>query len=356
MTTRYWVIFLFTIFSLVHFSLTGQCTAAVVDRYRLEVSTGKPAASPNPAAIDESVAFSFIVALFDEQGNQIEEVPAEVKSIAYNVSCATGSIKQNQPVMNISGDKHSASRTQRLLYASVSSTASFPTVGKHTLTLSVTVTFDNGSSIKMPCAIPVDVVTATLTVYADPPKNPVPMAHILPNAIAVTGDDIGHSFWKIEVEKKNEWGTDRKINLLDANGVPGPPSQDVVGCPYGFYPVGWDKMTLALLAYDGTIGDDSRSGHLDNAASKSYSITIEKAKAVVDETVNLVSGHKYHLHNIGGKNCTKQCVHISNDVAGCNAPNGIGMIGWRPNENVILASPSFFPFANPYHHAIQLSK
>jgi hypothetical protein len=57
-------------------------------------------------------------------------------------------------------------------------------------------------------------------------------------------------------------------------------------------------MVLALNLYDGTIGDDSGHGY---TASKSYPITVLKANAVINETINLVDGHKYHLQNIVGK-------------------------------------------------------
>ncbi|MDR0611030.1 MAG: hypothetical protein LBG58_13040, partial [Planctomycetaceae bacterium] len=283
---------------------------------------------------------------------RLEEVPAEVKQITYSVNCTVGTITNVNPNMVISTDKHSASKTIKQLYSAVSAIAQFPQTGNLSLGLTVTVIFNDDSYLQKSYSIFINVVSATLTVYADPPKNPVRMVHIDPNAICVTGNDIGHSFWKVEVEKKSQWGTDKKITLIDDNGTPQAP-QDVASCPYGFYPFGWNKMVLALIVYNGVIGDDSPHSV---GASKSYSITITKAKAVIDETIDLATGHNYHLQNVGGKNCTKQCVHISNDIAGCNAPSGIGMVGWRPTANTVVAAPSFIWFANPYHHTKQLSQ
>jgi len=83
---------------------------------------------------------------------------------------------------------------------------------------------------------------------------------------------------------------------------------------------------------------------------------LNKAIDVVNKTVSLaLQPDKYHVRNEGGHNCTGQCVNISNNTAGCNAPNGIGMAAWHPNANLSLGVTDFKKFPNPYHHAKQLS-
>ncbi|MDR0605093.1 MAG: hypothetical protein LBG80_12395, partial [Bacteroidales bacterium] len=330
--------------------LANHVNATDSDNFSLTVGKGKPDATPNPAAVNETVTFRFTVSLFDSQGKRLEEVPAEVKQITYSVNCTVGTITNVNPNMVISTDKHSASKTIKHLYSGVSATAQFPQTGNLSLGLTVTITFNDDSYLQMSHSIFVNVVDATLTVYADPPQNPSKVL-FFPNAVGYTGFDIGHSFWKVEIDSGLAVGTNPQVSVIDSasNAVV---NTNVRGKKFGFYPDGGIKALLALQVYDGEIrGDESHPYQV----SKSYSININKAIEVVNKIVSLVSQPgQYHVLNIGGHNCTGQCVNISNNTAGCNAPNGIGMAAWRPNANIILGIIDFKSFPNPYHHAEQL--
>lgn len=334
---------------------------ATLDGYTIRVSKGAPPAVPSMLAKGEKGTFNFTVTL-SHNGIHIEEVPPGM-TLAYRVSSPEESkITNVEPktygfppggIQYVRGKAVDANNID----SNVSAEVDFRDLtGKQSVTLRVSLIRDSDSvGVADSETIEVEIVSATLTVYADPPKKPVSVIHVDENAICLTGNDIGHSFWKVEVEKRNEWGTDKKIKLRNAEGEQNQASQDVVGIPYGFYPLGWDKLVLALIYYEGTIGDDRNNGHFENAVSKTYSISVADAQKVIDTTISLVSGHIYHLANLApGKNCTKQCVYVGKTVAGCNTPNGVGMITWRENDKISIAIPSLIPFANPYHHSQQL--
>ncbi|MDR2407830.1 MAG: hypothetical protein LBE13_06940 [Bacteroidales bacterium] len=320
--------------------IASHVNATDSDNFSLTVDKGKPDASPNPAAVNEAVTFRFVVSLYDSQGKRIEEVPTEVKQITYTVNCDVGTITNVVPNMVISTDKHSASKTVRQLYSGVSATAQFPQAGNYSLGLTVTVMFnDNSTPLQKSYSIFINVVDATCTVFANRPPTKilysalgVPIRHCISTP--------GHSFWKIEYSAPP--GT------LTSNET------SVVGKPYGHYP----KNTLSsgknvINVVDGKIRDDSSHSYEESA---SFSITPANAKNALAETFRLCNdnGLKYHLINTFAKNCTGQCVRVSNSFAHANSPTGVGTIGWVDNANDAEGTYDPVPFSNPYHHAEQL--
>jgi hypothetical protein len=217
-------------------------------------------------------------------------------------------------------------------------------------------TFHDKSELEGSAVVTVNVYQATLTVYADPPKNPSMVYWAFPKKIVgvcYTGNDIGHSFWRVSVEKKQGWGTNKMMQDQYNEFV------YIAGNHWGFYPEGWKKMSLALKPYKGVIRNDSKLHHLKNAVFESYPITLDKAKSVIDKTIELKSNHSYHLQNtLGlGRNCTGQTVYISNKIAGLNAPEGKGKVYWRPSEDYPIPIPAkLLRYPNPYHHAEQIKK
>jgi hypothetical protein len=151
------------------FYFSGMLNAADKDNFSLTVSAGKPAVTPNIASVNEYVTFIFVVSLYDSQGKRIEEIPAEVKQITYTINSTVGTITNVVPNMAISTDKHSASKTVAQLYSGVSATAQFSQTGNHSLGLTVTVIFNDDSYLQMSYSIFINVVDATLTVYAKAP-------------------------------------------------------------------------------------------------------------------------------------------------------------------------------------------
>jgi len=133
------------------------------------------------------------------------------------------------------------------VYSSVRSVVNFSQTGEHSLTLSVTVIFNDNSTLSSSQSINVDVVDATLTVYADPPKNPSKVL-FFPDAVGYTGFDIGHSFWKVEIDSGLVVGTNPQVSVIDS-GSNVSVNINVRGKKFGFYPDGGIKALRALKVY-----------------------------------------------------------------------------------------------------------
>ncbi|MDR1479076.1 MAG: hypothetical protein LBJ00_09050 [Planctomycetaceae bacterium] len=334
---------------------SSYVNAAYRDNFNLIVGKGKPEAYPNPAAVNEKVNFNFTVSLFS-QNKRIEEVPAEVKTIEYTVTGCEHRliVSVNPDIMVVSSDKKSAAVTMRYLLSNIISSAKFPQAGNHSLKLSVTITFVDGSVLSGSCSINMKVVVvATLTVYAKSPDKIIFLEDILlgiaiPKVPVTVMNDpknpnhdfIGHSFWKCEVDQ----------SLLSSQT-----HKDLSGHAYGYYPKKPMPSNLtALVTRPGELRNDD--GH-KFSASKSYPVTVDNAETVLDETKDILDPFPLvPFYNLLGKladNCTAKCVSMCG-VAGINAPDGKGRFGIIVNEEDSLGIGTVFKFPNPYHHAIQL--
>ncbi|MDR2704191.1 MAG: hypothetical protein LBC02_00275 [Planctomycetaceae bacterium] len=202
-----------------------------------------------------------------------------------------------------------------------------------------------------------------MSVYSEAPKTAVKVP-FFGEAVAIcyTGNDVGHSFWKVDIEENASWGTDKLVTIDEVTEVGSPPQEVTIarnyvvsGNRFGFYPNKSPKVILALLPYKGKLLCDTNHHYV---VKKTYSIDVNKAKDVINKTVQLSNNPgTYHIENIPfTKNCTGQCVYISNDVAGCNAPDGESVVGWRPNIQIPLSAVIYKSYPNPYHHAFQLSE
>jgi hypothetical protein len=324
--------------------IASRVNAADSDNFTLTLSAGTPTVAPNPAAVHETATFRFTVTLHGN-GQHVEEVPPGIKEIQYTVNCADGIITANNPDMLISADKHSASKTVKQLYSSVSSSTQFPQTGDFSLSLSVTVIFMDNSFLFFSQSLFVKVVSATLTVYAKKPNKIVtlygPLGKPIPHCVN-TGDGgvVGHSFWKCEVGNLNlGFSVEEKM---------------ISGHKYGFYPN--EDIPEGLKVLKNLSGILSNDDTHESSASKSYSINIGNAHNVLGKTIDLLKSKslKYNLINQTAHNCTGQCVNISNNVAGCKAPEGKGLMGVVQAENDKNGIFYPFVFANPYHHTIQI--
>jgi hypothetical protein len=122
---NFYRVFIITI-AILWVCIVGHVSAEDSDNFSLTVGKGKPDATPNPAAVNESVTFRFTVSLFDSQNKRLEEVPAEVKTITYTITSSThGLIISTNPNMILSPDKKSATGTARHLYSNITSATSF---------------------------------------------------------------------------------------------------------------------------------------------------------------------------------------------------------------------------------------
>ncbi|MDR0610643.1 MAG: hypothetical protein LBG58_11070 [Planctomycetaceae bacterium] len=335
--------------------IASHVNAADSDNFSLTVDEGKPAANPDPAAVNEAVTFRFTVSLFDSQGKRLEEVPAEVKTIQYTItSCNHGLIISTSPNMSLSSDKKSATGTARHLYSSITSNTKFSQTGNHSLTLSVTVIFNDDSTLSSSHSINVDVVDATFSVYACPPplrkKTIIGVRHFY--------GEVGHSFWKIAI--------DTNLLLPDENlDLPNHPNIKIANHAEGFYPQAGMKNHLIdyVTPVNGTVGlDDGHAWY----SSISSQITPSNAKNAIAKVV-AVNSNQYSVITIGGKNCTSQSSVIAG-VAGCNPPNGNGLVHYHafrisptdptdPSDPNGLYGPGIkWRCANPYTHAVQISQ
>ncbi|MDR3267241.1 MAG: hypothetical protein LBT24_06710 [Tannerella sp.] len=344
---NFYRIFIITI-TLFLVCIASHVNAADSDNFSLTIGKGKPAAAPSPAAVNETVTFNFAVSLFNSQNIRIEAVPAEVKNITYTVtSCSHGQITKNVPNMVISTDKKSATGSARHLYSSVISVANFSQTGEHSLTLSVTVIFNDNSTLSGSLTIKVDVVNATFTAYAKGPDKIVFLTGLLGAKIPATvmndpanpaHDFIGHSFWKCEVDQ----------SLLSSQS-----QKNLSGHKYGYYPQNpMPRSVSAIITRAGEVrNDDTHS----SSASKSYQINVDNAKDVLNGTASLLNSSVllYNILGQGADNCTAKCVSMCG-TAGTDAPGGEGRYAIIINETDTIGIGTVFSFPNPYHHAIQL--
>jgi hypothetical protein len=331
--------------------LASHVNAADSDNFSLTVGKGEPEVAPNPAAVNEAVTFRFTVSLFDSQGKRLEEVPTEVKTIQYTItSCNHGLIISTSPNMPISPDKKSATGTARHLYSSITSNTKFSQTGNHSLTLTVTVIFNDDSTLSSSHSINVNVVDATFTIYACPPSVRKKIA-----LVRHFYGDVGHSFWKIAI--------DSNVLLPNENpDLPSFPGNKIANHNVGFYPAPGMKTHLIdyVTPVDGIVRpDDSHTWY----SSKSYSITPSNAKTAIAKVV-AVNSDKYSVIVAGGKNCTSQSSVIAG-VAGCNPPNGNGLV-WYHAINIIPDDPGSpngiygpgvpWTCPNPYTHAVKIAE
>jgi hypothetical protein len=334
--------------------IASHVNAADSDNFSLTVGKGKPDATPNPAAVNEEVTFRFTVSLFDSQNKRLEEIPAEIKTITYTVtSCAHGLIISTSPNLSLSSDKKSATGTARHLYSSITSTTRYSQVGHHSLSLNVTVIFNDDSTLSASLSIDVNVIDATFTIYACPPPVRKKIA-----GIRHFYGEVGHSFWKIAID----------TNALLPNENPDLPSflgNKIANHKVGFYPVPGMKTHLInyLTPVDGMVGpDDSHSWY----SSKGYSVLPSKAKNAIAKVV-AVNSNKYSVIVAGGQNCTSQSSVIAG-VAGCNPPSGNGVIWFHAiritpddpsdpdNPHGIYGPGILWKCPNPYTHAVKIAE
>jgi hypothetical protein len=326
---------------------------AALDGYTIRVTKGSKPAEPNILAKGETGTFNFAVNL-SHSGTHIEAVPPDMK-LVYLVTSPIGSkITSAVPAAYDFPPTGSQNAKSKLIDSNQIDTAVSAAVdflnltGKQTVTLRVSlVRNSDAQAVADSESIEIEIVTATLTVYACPPplrKKILGLRHFY--------GEVGHSFWKIGIDSNSATGINPHITVIDsASDVS--ITASVRGKKFGFYPQGGIKALLALAVYDGEVRSDESHPY---QASKSYSINLNKATDVVNQTVSLATQPgKYQVRNDGGHNCTGQCANISNNTAGCNAPNGIGMASWRPNALSLFGVTDFKSFPNPYHHAKQLS-
>jgi hypothetical protein len=353
MRTHYLIVSALFVLSMVFSGWAEHGVAAISDNYTLTVDVGKPPVTPNVATVKEKVTFNFSVSLYDKTNRRyIEETPPDdVKSIKYSVStCSCGELLETSPAMvMVQNSVTSAATTQNWLYSSVSAQARFADSKKHSVTLTVEVVFTDDSSLSASKKIEVNVYEATFTVYAKSPDKIVflhdPLTwrripHTVMNDPTNPNHDfIGHSFWKCEVEQ----------SLLSSQQ-----HKNMSGTAYGYYP----RNGVPALAPTTTVLGELRSDTGNSSASKSYAITVSKAKAVLDETAELLNPPWYaplwyNLIAAGADNCTAKAVSMCG-TAGVNAPDGKGIYGIIRNETDTFGIFLPFSFPNPYHHAIQL--
>ncbi|MDR0605095.1 MAG: hypothetical protein LBG80_12405 [Bacteroidales bacterium] len=111
-----------------------------------------------------------------------------------------------------------------------------------------------------------------------------------------------------------------------------------------------------MVAQPGQIRDDNSHPFTSSA---SFSIKVNDAISALSKAQTLKNDQnlKYHVLNAYARNCTGQCVVISNDFAKCNAPTGKGIIGVKVFDvgdiEWSIHIP-LVPFCNPYHHAEQI--
>jgi hypothetical protein len=183
-------------------------TGATLDGYTIRVNKGAPPAVPDILAKGETGTFHFTVSL-SHNGVHVEALPSGM-SLVYRMTSPDGTVITKVlpgtyvfPPANVQNMKAKVISSGNV-DSSVSAEVDFLNlVGKQTVSLQVTLIRNSDSNgVADSESIEIDIVEATLTVYAAPPKNPVKMLHVSPNAVCFTGNDIGHSFWKVEVEKK----------------------------------------------------------------------------------------------------------------------------------------------------------
>jgi hypothetical protein len=317
---------------------------------QLEIGAGKPIASPNIAVVKEKTDINFKVWITDTVTKK-EVMPLNVKQCIYKFTSPEGLIDKTAPVTNaISSDKHSAELNVANFIADVKVTASRLTKGKLAVTLEAKVIFNDNSSLTKSYTINIDVVEATVTVYAKKPDmvierqdnngNKVSLYICNDNSGNPYPDSIGHSFWQCSIDETNSTYTSEQKNLS--------------GKKFGLYPKN-NQLKIFNLFSDVAgqiLSDDS---HL-YSAGRTYHITVDKAKKLIDKTISQkkLATLKYNLIAQSADNCTSLCVKMCNDAGGVS-PDGKGLIGILRDENVTgCRSISDQPIPNPYHHAVQI--
>jgi hypothetical protein len=324
----------------------ANINAAQNENLQLEIGAGKPAISPNVAVIDEEVAVNFKVWVIDTVTRK-EVTPLNVKQYNYKLECPSGTITKTVPTMTIATDKHSATLTDTKLLPDIKQSAKFTTKGKLKSTLNVEIVFNDNSSLSKSYSIEVEIVDATVTVYAQKPDKVVERPDdtgkmvlyyvLMKDAIHQYDDPVGHSFWRCFV--------DDNISLTSAQKA-------LSGKKFGLYPqhpTGNDKDVPGIIK-----DDDSHS----YAASRTFSITVDNAKKLIDKTISTknLPNLQYNIIAKSADNCTSLSVKMCNDAGG-SSPDGKGVIGAILYESVpgsIMLPPSSVP--NPYHHVIQIKK
>ncbi|MDR1485473.1 MAG: hypothetical protein LBT09_11700, partial [Planctomycetaceae bacterium] len=210
----------FVVFML-QLSCVACINAAQNDNLQLEIGAGKPAASPNIAVPNEETVLNFNVWVIDSVTRK-EVTPLNIKHCIYKLECPIGTITKTEPTMTIAADKHSATLTSAILYADIKQTTKCLTKGKLKSTLNVKIVFNDNSSLTKSFSIEIDVVDATVTVYAKKPDKVVPrtnvkgktiMCYVLNDPTNPLHDSVGHSFWSCQIDKLNTTYTDGQKNL-----------------------------------------------------------------------------------------------------------------------------------------------
>jgi hypothetical protein len=322
----------------------AHINAAQKDNLQLEIGAGKPAVSPNIAVVNEEVAVNFKVWVIDTVTKK-EVTPLNVKQYKYKLECPSGTIIDTVPTMTITTDEHAAILTDTKLHPDIKQFAEFATKGKFKSTLNVGIVFNDNSSLSKSFSIEIEITDATVTVYAKKPDKVVPRKNSQGKSIMcyVWKDDpdydfAGHSFWSCQIDTRSPSYTDDE--------------KDLSGEKYGLYPKDLTLLNL-LSVIPGEIKFDY--GH-EYSASKTYSITIEKAKNLINKTIEKkkLATIKYCFLNNLADNCTSLSVKMCNVEAGCSSPDGIGRIGFVTSETAPLLFGIDISVCNPYSHAVQL--
>ncbi|MDR1925681.1 MAG: hypothetical protein LBQ66_15030 [Planctomycetaceae bacterium] len=322
--------------------------AAQNDNLRLEVLASKPAALPNIGVVSELITFNFDVRLRNTTTDQIELTPKNVKEFIYVFSCPDGIIDSvpRAATATLSADKQTANIKSKLLLQNLYLSAARKSKGKLTTTLNVKMIFNDNSSLSNSFAITVDIVDAAITVYAKQPdrvliikngKDENLTCFLLDDPANPNHDAVGHSFWRCRINPQNTAFTIADINVASNN--------------YGFSPIESIAGIRVLMTVRGRLLFDNNHPY---SASKTYALTVEQAKKIIQNTRNLYNSRdlKYNiLSEKGGENCTRTSVKICNEVTGGNSPQGEGKF------SVIIDGKNYTypkPVPNPYHHTTQI--
>jgi hypothetical protein len=337
------------------FFAAASINAAQSDNITLEISASKPATSPNVAVVSELTTFNFKVTVYNTTTRAIEAKPPNVKEYIYSFSCPNGTINSAPPTATISTDKHSASLRSATLLPNAPLSATCTTKGKFMATLNVQMIFNDNSSLSDSFSIELDIVDATVTVYAKKPDKVVTIRDPKTNEdihyyikmrdiLTPYGDYIGHSFWRCLIDESIS-------NILQEK------EKNISGKKFGLYPR--NGLDINIVKADdkvpGTVIQE-KDNHV-YSASKSYSITVDKAKKLITKTIELNESTtlEYNIAaNNGVNNCTSLSVKMCNDAGGAS-PEGKGRVGFRIYRSTgnILTFPNSIP--NPYSHATQLN-
>ncbi|MDR1382245.1 MAG: hypothetical protein LBJ67_00140 [Planctomycetaceae bacterium] len=166
--------------------------------------------------------------------------------------------------------------------------------------------------------------------------------------VPVCVNNVGHSFWKISIDN----GTTGSTNAGNNDRLGHYPKPSIDPETNAEVPA---RIRL-LIAQSGQICDDNSHSFTSSA---SFAINVNDAISALSEAQTLKNNQnlKYHVLNTLARNCTGQCVVISNNFAKCNAPDGKGITGVRVFDVGDTAWSIHIPlvqFCNPYHHAEQI--